>query len=331
MVAITHPFVSAVADDPAAVLAGQVVPSKWNENHTITMAATARVVGRKTSGAGAAEEISISELLDFVGSAAQGDILYRNASAWVRLGAGTAGQVLQTGGAGANPSWLTVGGMADPGANGLMVRTALNTTTARSIIAGTNISITNGDGVSGNPTINFTGTLPVANGGTGAASLTANRVLLGNGTSALQEVAPGTSGNVLTSNGTTWASTAPSAVPTSASTAEIAAQTAVDKFIRPDGLKNSPLVPKAVAEIENAGSSGTLTYGINISSISDIGGGAQINFITAMSGTNYFAMVELRDQSSNGYLAPTIVKATGNIQISNTTGARKIRVIIFEG
>ena len=54
-----------------------------------------------------------------------------------------------------------------------------------------------------------TGTLPVANGGTGAATLTANNVLLGNGTSAPQAVAPGTSGNVLTSNGTTWQSTAP--------------------------------------------------------------------------------------------------------------------------
>ncbi len=55
------------------------------------------------------------------------------------------------------------------------------------------------------------GTLAVANGGTGANSLTANSVLLGNGTSALQVVAPGTTGNVLTSNGTTWTSTAPAA------------------------------------------------------------------------------------------------------------------------
>ena len=52
-----------------------------------------------------------------------------------------------------------------------------------------------------------TGTVPVANGGTGATTLTANAVLLGNGTSALQTVAPSTSGNVLTSNGTTWQST----------------------------------------------------------------------------------------------------------------------------
>lgn len=73
-------------------------------------------------------------------------------------------------------------------------------------------------GASGVPTVDavhldqaaaITGTLPVANGGTGAATLTANNVLLGNGTSAVQFVAPGTSGNVLTSNGTTWSSSAP--------------------------------------------------------------------------------------------------------------------------
>jgi hypothetical protein len=50
-----------------------------------------------------------------------------------------------------------------------------------------------------------------AYGGTGATSLTANNVLLGNGTSAVQVVAPSTSGNVLTSNGTTWVSQAPAA------------------------------------------------------------------------------------------------------------------------
>jgi hypothetical protein len=56
--------------------------------------------------------------------------------------------------------------------------------------------------------VTVAGTLAVANGGTGAASLTANNVILGNGTSAVQTVAPGTTGNVLTSNGTTWQSTA---------------------------------------------------------------------------------------------------------------------------
>jgi hypothetical protein len=58
---------------------------------------------------------------------------------------------------------------------------------------------------------NVTGTLPVSNGGVGAATLTANNVLLGNGTSTVQFVAPGSTGNVLTSNGSTWTSAAAAA------------------------------------------------------------------------------------------------------------------------
>ena len=57
------------------------------------------------------------------------------------------------------------------------------------------------------PSLTLGAALPVASGGTGLTTVTANNVLLGNGTSAFQEVAPGTSGNVLASNGTTWAST----------------------------------------------------------------------------------------------------------------------------
>ena len=56
-----------------------------------------------------------------------------------------------------------------------------------------------------------TGTLPVTNGGTGASTIPLNNVILGNGTSAPQAVAPSTSGNVLTSNGTTWVSSTPAA------------------------------------------------------------------------------------------------------------------------
>lgn len=58
-------------------------------------------------------------------------------------------------------------------------------------------------------TTHISGTLAVGNGGTGATSLTANAVLIGNGTSAVSSVSPGTSGNVLTSNGTFWVSSAP--------------------------------------------------------------------------------------------------------------------------
>ncbi len=55
------------------------------------------------------------------------------------------------------------------------------------------------------------GTVAVASGGTGLGTLTANNVILGNGTSTPTFVAPGSSGNLLTSNGTTWQSTTPAA------------------------------------------------------------------------------------------------------------------------
>jgi hypothetical protein len=88
--------------------------------------------------------------------------------------------------------------------------------------AGSGISVPNGakialrcDGTDVVEALNYVGSLTlgtalgVASGGTGAATFTTNNVLLGNGTSAFQAVAPGTAGNILTSNGTTWQSTAP--------------------------------------------------------------------------------------------------------------------------
>lgn len=53
-----------------------------------------------------------------------------------------------------------------------------------------------------------TGTLPVANGGTGLATLTSANLMVGNGTGNVTFIAPGTSGNVLTSNGSAWVSSA---------------------------------------------------------------------------------------------------------------------------
>jgi hypothetical protein len=80
------------------------------------------------------------------------------------------------------------------------------TVTSIDVSGGTTGLTTSGGPVTGSGTITLSGTLGVANGGTGAATLALNNVLLGNATSALQEIAPGTSGNVLTSDGTTWAS-----------------------------------------------------------------------------------------------------------------------------
>ena len=87
--------------------------------------------------------------------------------------------------------------------------TTSGTVTSVDVSGGTTGLTTSGGPVTGSGTITLAGTLTVANGGTGATTLTANNVILGNGTSAPLFVAPGSSGNVLTSNGTTWQSTAP--------------------------------------------------------------------------------------------------------------------------
>jgi hypothetical protein len=77
------------------------------------VSATSRAIGRKTAGAGDPEELTLSELLDFIGGAAQGDILFRGAAGWARLAAGVSGKFLKTQGAAADPIWATIAGGGD--------------------------------------------------------------------------------------------------------------------------------------------------------------------------------------------------------------------------
>ena len=101
------------------------------------------------------------------------------------------------------------------GTTGILKKSAANTWSldTSTYLTG-NQSITLSGDVTGSGTTAITTTLAtvtVAKGGTGLTTLTANNVILGNGTSTPSFVAPGTSGNLLTSNGTTWQSTAPAA------------------------------------------------------------------------------------------------------------------------
>jgi len=66
------------------------------------------VLGRRSSGEGPVEFIPLAEItkaqLDAI-SATQGSILYRGASEWTALAPGANGEVLTSGGGGANPTW----------------------------------------------------------------------------------------------------------------------------------------------------------------------------------------------------------------------------------
>jgi hypothetical protein len=125
--------------------------------------------------------------------------------------------------------------------------------------------------------VTLAGTLAVANGGTGSATIAANNVILGNGTSAVQVVAPSTSGNVLSSNGSTWQS----------------------------------LAPALKAWVKFNGSTGVIAASYNVTSVSvNATGNYSINFTTPISDANYtvvtggmysagiYAAIALRDANN---------------------------------
>jgi len=139
---------------------------------------------------------------------------------------------------------LVIGADVQPFSNELVALSSLTTpglitktssgAVARTITAGNAVTVTNGDGVSGNPTISVSSELValstlnttglIAKTTTGAASRTltagssAVTITNGNGVSgnptidvsaqlaALSSLTPGTAGNVITSNGTSWVS-----------------------------------------------------------------------------------------------------------------------------
>lgn len=77
--AITHTKVSGIADDPAADAAGEVLPSHWNADHTLTgtasiaqggTGATDAATARSNLGAGTVTSVSVTTANGVSGSVA---------------------------------------------------------------------------------------------------------------------------------------------------------------------------------------------------------------------------------------------------------------------
>lgn len=157
-----------------------------------------------------------------------------------------------------------------------------------------------------------TGTLPVTKGGTGAATLTAKALLVGNGTSALAAIAPGTSGQALISNGTDWeAGTIPSTLPSQTGNS--------GKVLTTDGSAAS--WGEAVRARANVSSGGTVTAAFNVTSASSGGTGVySVVFTNALASSNYQAIATL---TSFGVTNDAIIAVTSRSTTGCTVNVRR--------
>jgi hypothetical protein len=154
-------------------------------------------------------------------------------------------------------------------------------------------------------TVLQTGTaVTVAQGGTGLATLTANNVLLGNGTGTPNFVAPGTNGNVLTSNGTTWTSATPAATAMQYRS-QIFSATGSTTWTAPTGVTQVKVLVVA------AGGGNFYINGCCYSI--GWGGGVAFGFVTVTPGTGYTVTV--------GTGGTAVASGTSNAGGSSSFGA----------
>jgi hypothetical protein len=127
-VTLTGPVTGSGATSIATTISSNVV-----NNGMLAQIPANSVKGNNTGSTANAADLSPSQVLDIIGNT-QGGLLYRDSLLWKLLGPGTSGQVLQSGGASANPSWLTLPGnqtitiSGDTAGSGA---TAITTTTSK--------------------------------------------------------------------------------------------------------------------------------------------------------------------------------------------------------
>jgi hypothetical protein len=174
--------------------------------------------------------------------------------------------------------------------------------------------------------VTLAGTLAVANGGTGLATLTANNVILGNGTSTPLFVAPGTSGNALISNGTTFVSGKQTI--TSGTAVASTSGTSIDFTSIPSWVKRITVMFNGVSTsgtslvIVQIGSSSFTTTGY----LGTVNAGATFTSITAGLGTTGSNLAaDIR------YGVVTISNITGNTWVSTSQFANLPTVLTGGG
>lgn len=107
--------VAAAINSGAGILVGNGAGSI-----TVQLAAIAdhTLLANISGGSLAPSSTTLTALIDNAIGSTQGDLLYRNATTWAVLAPGSAGQLLKTGGAAANPAWTTATFPATGGAAG---------------------------------------------------------------------------------------------------------------------------------------------------------------------------------------------------------------------
>lgn len=170
--AVTQPKIATDAITTTAIINSAVTNAKLADMAALTIKSNA------TGSTAAPSDNSLSTILDAAITTTQGAVIYRNASGWVGLDPGTSGQVLQTNGAAANPSWAAAG-------TGDITNVTITSTNSTLSIGGS--PCTSG-------ACSFTADLP---------SLTQYAVLVGNGSSAITSTITSTAGAVLMSLGNT--------------------------------------------------------------------------------------------------------------------------------
>lgn len=174
------------------------------------------------------------------------------------------------------------------------------------------------------------GPITATQGGTGQTSLTANNVVLGNGTGTVLFVAPGTTGNVLVSNGLTWTSNAAVAggFPLTLGNTSIAASSTTSS-VGNLTLANTTvtLYTESVVAIGNSGTSKTLDLTSGTVQTVTMTGNCTFTMPTATAGRSFILIVSTGAGGFTGTF--TSVKWPNNTAPTLTTTATRWDILTF--